>query len=67
MIRLVGILGGWVSTPGKKEMPGPQTTWIGLMPFVRPTGLAAWSCLFSELPCHFFWADIDLPCLLIFA
>jgi hypothetical protein len=30
MIRLVGVLGGWVSTPGKKEMPGPQTTWIGL-------------------------------------
>ncbi len=25
-----GELGGWVSTPGKKEMPGPQTTWIGL-------------------------------------
>jgi hypothetical protein len=22
--------GGWVSTPGKKDMPGPQTTWIGL-------------------------------------
>jgi hypothetical protein len=30
MIRLVGTLGGWVSTPGKKEMPGPHTTWIGL-------------------------------------
>lgn len=30
MIRLIGELGGWVSTPGKTEMPGPQTTWIGL-------------------------------------
>jgi hypothetical protein len=30
MIRRVGELGGWVATPGKKEMPGPQTTWIGL-------------------------------------
>lgn len=30
MIRLIGELGGWVSTPGKKELPGPQTTWIGL-------------------------------------
>jgi hypothetical protein len=30
MIRMVGELGGWVATPGKKEMPGPQTTWIGL-------------------------------------
>ncbi len=30
MLRWVGELGGWVSTPGKKEMPGPQTTWIGL-------------------------------------
>jgi hypothetical protein len=30
MIRMVGELGGWVSTPGKTEMPGPQTTWIGL-------------------------------------
>lgn len=30
MIRLVGKLGGWTSTSGQKEMPGPQTTWIGL-------------------------------------
>ncbi|GHT47554.1 hypothetical protein FACS189454_09990 [Planctomycetales bacterium] len=30
MIRMIGGLGGWVSTPGKKEMPGPQTTRIGL-------------------------------------
>ena len=30
MIRMVGELGGWVATPGKTEMPGPQTTWIGL-------------------------------------
>jgi hypothetical protein len=30
MLRLIGGLGGWVSTPGKKEMPGPQTVWIGL-------------------------------------
>ncbi len=30
MLRWVGELGGWVSTPGKQEMPGPQTTWIGL-------------------------------------
>ncbi len=30
MIRLIGELGGWVSRPGKGEMPGPQTTWIGL-------------------------------------
>jgi hypothetical protein len=30
MIRMVGELGGWVATSGKKEMPGPQTTWIGL-------------------------------------
>ena len=30
MIRMIGELGGWVATPGKKEMPGPQTTWIGL-------------------------------------
>jgi len=30
MIRLIGELGAWVSTPGKSEMPGPQTTWIGL-------------------------------------
>ena len=30
MIRLGGIWGGWGSTPGKKERPGPQTTWIGL-------------------------------------
>jgi len=30
MILMIGELGGWVSTPGKTEMPGPQTTWIGL-------------------------------------
>ena len=30
MIMMIGELGGWVATPGKKEMPGPQTTWIGL-------------------------------------
>jgi hypothetical protein len=30
MLRLVGELGGWVSTPRRKDMPGPQTTWIGL-------------------------------------
>jgi len=30
MLRLIGGLGGWVATPGKKEPPGPQTTWIGL-------------------------------------
>ena len=30
MIRMIGELGGWVSTPKKQEMPGPQTTWIGL-------------------------------------
>jgi len=30
MIRLVGVLGGWTSTPAKTDMPGPQTTWIGL-------------------------------------
>jgi hypothetical protein len=30
MLRLIGELGSWVSTPGKKEMPGPKTTWIGL-------------------------------------
>jgi hypothetical protein len=30
MLRLIGELGGWVSTPGKEELPGPQTTWIGL-------------------------------------
>ena len=30
MLRLVGELGGWVSMPGRKDMPGSQTTWIGL-------------------------------------
>ena len=30
MILMIGELGGWISTPGKAEMPGPQTTWIGL-------------------------------------
>jgi len=30
MILMIGELGGWVATPGKEEMPGPQTTWIGL-------------------------------------
>ena len=30
MIKMIGELGGWVSTPGKKEMPQPQTIWIGL-------------------------------------
>ena len=30
MILMIGELGGWVGTPGKAEMPGPQTTWIGL-------------------------------------
>jgi hypothetical protein len=30
MLRLVGELGGWVATPGKKEMPGTKTIWIGL-------------------------------------
>ena len=30
MLCLIGELGGWVATPGKKEKPGPQTTWIGL-------------------------------------
>ena len=30
MILMIGELGGWVSTPGKTEMPGPQTTWMGL-------------------------------------
>lgn len=30
MIRLVGELGGWVARPGRKDLPGPQTTWIGL-------------------------------------
>ena len=28
MLRLIGGLGGWVAN--KKEMPGPQTVWIGL-------------------------------------
>jgi len=27
---MIGELGGWVATPEKAEMPGPQTTWIGL-------------------------------------
>lgn len=30
MIRMIGELGGWVRTPGKTAMPGPQTTWLGL-------------------------------------
>jgi hypothetical protein len=30
MLRLIAELGGYVSTPGKKEMPGTQTLWIGL-------------------------------------
>jgi hypothetical protein len=30
MIRMVGEIGGWVATPGKTEMPGMQTIWIGL-------------------------------------
>ena len=29
MILRIGELGGWVSRPGKTEMPGPKTTWIG--------------------------------------
>ena len=28
MLQFVGELGGWVSTPGRKDMPGPQTTWM---------------------------------------
>ena len=27
---MIGELGGWVATPGKTEMAGPQTTGIGL-------------------------------------
>ena len=30
MILMIGELGGRVATPGKTEMPGPKTTWIGL-------------------------------------
>jgi len=30
MLRLVGELGGWVPSPGREDMPGPQTVWIGL-------------------------------------
>jgi hypothetical protein len=46
MIRLVGELGGWVATPGRKDMPGPQTTWIGLQ---RVRDLAwAWKMFGTE-------------------
>jgi len=30
MMRLVGELGGWVASPNREDMPGPQTVWIGL-------------------------------------
>ncbi len=30
MIRLIGQLGGWVNRPNRKDLPGPQTIWLGL-------------------------------------
>lgn len=51
MLRLVGELGGWLATPGRKDMPGPQTTWIGLQ---RVRDLAwAWKMFGPEAEKHF--------------
>jgi hypothetical protein len=30
LLRLIGQLGGYVNRPGRADMPGPQTTWLGL-------------------------------------
>jgi hypothetical protein len=30
MLRLIGQLGGYVHRPGRTDLPGPQTTWLGL-------------------------------------
>lgn len=30
MLRLIGQLGGYVNRPNRTDLPGPQTTWIGL-------------------------------------
>jgi len=30
MLRLIGQLGGYVNRPNRKDLPGPQTTWLGL-------------------------------------
>jgi len=30
MLRMVGELGGWVASPNREDLPGPQTVWIGL-------------------------------------
>jgi len=30
LLRLIGQLGGYVNRPGRPDMPGPQTTWLGL-------------------------------------
>jgi len=29
-LRLIGQLGGYINRPGRTDMPGPQTTWLGL-------------------------------------
>ena len=30
MLRLIGQLGGYVNRPNRPDLPGPQTTWLGL-------------------------------------
>jgi hypothetical protein len=30
ILRLVGQLGGYVNRPNRRDLPGPQTTWLGL-------------------------------------
>jgi Transposase DNA-binding/Transposase Tn5 dimerisation domain/Transposase DDE domain len=30
MLRLIGQLGGYVNRPNRRDLPGPQTTWLGL-------------------------------------
>jgi len=30
MLRLIGQLGGYVNRPNRKDLPGPQTTWLGM-------------------------------------
>lgn len=30
ILRLIGQLGGYVNRPNRKDLPGPQTTWLGL-------------------------------------
>jgi hypothetical protein len=30
MLRLIGQLGGYVNRPNRTDLPGPQTTWLGL-------------------------------------